>query len=229
MLTELRAWFADQLPNRRLYPRRPGPFRAWLAEGEELHPVIGTDIAASGIGVMSLEPLPWGAVSFAAEIRGERISFHGYSVWVQEGTLEEKRVWRGGFRMGAIDAQGWRSILDFCNAALPATEQVGEPPLVRIPADDAERLLPHALRERIAAMLANANRVTFLGTHPNLQYAYGGVVHFEGSARHRLCVYSNAVDKDNRVHANETVFYFSDDLRSVSMDAGDGIAEEAAS
>jgi hypothetical protein len=219
VLSELQIWFADQLPNRRLYPRRPGPFRVWLRASEGWEPLIGVDVAAGGIGVMSLKPLPWGNARFAAQIGEGRVEFDGSSVWVQEGTLETKRVWRGGFRIRAIGSDDWRAILDFCNASLPAEEHVAEPPLVRMPAHEAERLLPSVLRERITDLLAKNNRVTLLGTQPNLQFQYGGVVHYGDGLRHKLSVTSQAVLDDKRMHVHETAVYFDDALEDVSIDS----------
>lgn len=218
MLSELQAWFSDQLPNRRLYPRRNGPFRVWLAHDGQWQPLIGMDLAAGGIGVMSLQPLPWGAVALAAEVLKRRIEFAGQSVWVQEGTLEAKRVWRGGFKIGHIDAEGWRTILDFCNASLPEEQQVLEPPMLRVPAYDVDRLVPEDLRDRIIDLLAQAQRVTMLGAQPNLQFSYGGVVHHGESLRHKMIVVSNAMGDDNRVHPYETVFYVGDDVSSVTIE-----------
>ncbi|HET9095814.1 MAG TPA: hypothetical protein VFN37_04060 [Candidatus Baltobacteraceae bacterium] len=219
MLTELQGWFAEQLPNRRLYPRRRGPFRAWLRDGDAWRPLVGIDISASGVGVMSLAPLPWGAVEFAAEVLERRIEFRGQSVWLQEGTLEEKRVWRGGFRTGSVNAEGWRAILDFCNTSLPPEQHVTEPPLVRVPPDDAERLIPHSLRDRIVELLAQSNRLVVLGAHPNLQFTYGGVVHRGERLLHKLVVASSAIDSsDSRVHLYQTAFHFNDELDEVSME-----------
>ncbi|HEY9180833.1 MAG TPA: hypothetical protein VIO32_08935 [Candidatus Baltobacteraceae bacterium] len=220
MLSQLQGWFADQLPNRRLYPRRPGPFRVWLAGEGEWHPLIGMDIAAGGIGVMSLAPLPWGGVALAAEVLNRRIEFAGQSVWVQEGTLETKRVWRGGFKIGSIGAEAWRTILDFCNASLPSEQHVSEPPMVRVPPHEVERLVPEALRSRIVDMLSKADRVTLLGPQPSLQFSYGGVVHHGDSLRHKMMVASNTVAADNRVHGYETVFYFDDEFNDVTIDGG---------
>lgn len=213
-----------QLPSRRLYPRRRGPFRAWIRNGEHWQPLVGIDISACGIGVMSLQPLPWGTVEFAAQVLERRIEFLGRSVWLQEGTLEERRVWRGGFRTGSIQAEGWRSILDYCNASLPPEQHVLEPPMLRIPPDDAERLLPQALRERIVEMLAEARRVTHLTSHPNVQFTYGGVVHYEDRMLHKLAVASSGIDSsDNRVRVYQTAFYFNDDLDDIAMDGSYGV------
>lgn len=176
------------------------------------------DLAAGGIGVMSLQPLPWGAVPFAAEVAGGRIEFQAHSVWVQEGALEEKRVWRGGFRIGSINAEGWRAILDYCNASLPPDQQVTEPPMLRVPGHEVERILPEQLRTRIAELLLAANRVTFLGAYPNLQFSYGGVVHREDGLLHKMSVTSHAVESGNHVQNYETVVYFGDGLDDVSID-----------
>jgi hypothetical protein len=139
-------------------------------------------------------------------------------VWVQEGTLEAKRVWRGGFKIGHIGAEAWRAILDFCNTSLPQEQQVQEPPMLRIPAYDTDRLVPDVLRERIVELLAQAERVTLMGHQPNLQYSYGGVVHHGNALLHKMLVVSNAKTADNRVHSHETVFYINDDMTSVTMD-----------
>lgn len=219
MLTELQGWFAEQLPNRRVYPRRRGPFRAWIREDEAWRPLVGIDISAAGIGVMSLRPLPWGGVQLAAQMSEMRIEFRGKTVWLQEGTLEEKRVWRGGFRTGSIDAEGWRSILDFCNASLPAEQHVVEPPVLRISADDAERLLPGSLRDRIIQLLSESNRLAVIGAHPSLQFSYGGVVHRGDRVLHKLVVASSAMAaSDNRVHLYQTAFHFNDECDQVSME-----------
>lgn len=176
------------------------------------------DIAAAGIGVMSLQQLPWGAVPFAAEVCGRRIEFEAHSIWVQEGTLEEKRVWRGGFRIGSINADGWRSILDYCNASLPAEQQVMEPPVLRVPAHEVERVLPESLRTRIAEVLLAANRVTFLGAHPNLQFSYGGVVHHGEELLHKMSVVSHVMESGNRVQTYETAVYFNDGMDDLAID-----------
>jgi len=161
------------------------------------------DISPAGIGIMSLEPLPWGDIGFAAEVQQQRIEFRGESVWVQEGTLEAKRVWRGGFRTGSIEAQAWRVILDFCNQSLPPEEHVSEPPLLRIPQEDVERVLPSELRERVIDMLARSN-----GASGPLapQYAYGGVVNRGDRVLHKLA-------------AGPAIFYFNDALDDVTMEA----------
>lgn len=208
MLSALQTWFADQLPNRRLYPRRRGPFRAWLRGADDWEPIIGVDISPAGIGLMSLQQLPWGETSFAAEVLGQRIEFRGESVWVQEGMLESKRVWRGGFRTGSIVAQAWRVVLDFCNQSLPPEEHVSEPPVVRIPQDDLERVLPAPLRERVLDMLTQRQGASPNGTR-GVQFSYGGVVNRGDRVLHKLAVASNMLD---------ATFYFDDALDHLTMD-----------
>ena len=85
--------------------------------------------------------------------------------------------------------------------------------MVRMTADDADRLMPVALQTKLLNGLTRRGRLAPLvpNQQPLVQYFYGGTLKRNGMMRHRLAIGSRVADNNNGPPAEfRTMFYFDD-------------------
>jgi hypothetical protein len=160
MLDDLITFFTGNPQNRRKYPRRPGPLKAWMAQGANWASVVCTDISGSGLGVVS--PGEAGSeANFRVLLENRPVLIRAKRVWQSQGTLQGKLAWRCGYTFIGISADDWDAIIRFCNNDAVAVENKAqkELELVRMKADDVDRLLPKRLQDQLLAILVQRRRL----------------------------------------------------------------------
>jgi hypothetical protein len=215
MLPELLAWFTGKEPNRRKYPRKRKPYRATFSVdgGTTQKPAIGLDISGGGLCVLTQEPAGKDEFEIRATIESRIIRLRAKAVWQDTVTHQGKSVWRYGMRFTGIAADDWDAIVRYCaDQAVSETNKAQEElTTVRMTPDDANRLLPSRLQQRLLHMLVQRRRLAPLAENktPLVQYFYSGVVRHEGKMMHRLTIQSKVVGADGD-EMFETRFAFDD-------------------
>src|SRR5215469_7682312 len=155
MLNDLVTFFTGAPQNRRKYPRRAGPFPAWVAMGSQWGNCACLDISGSGLGVICPTALPE-EVSFRVQLDGKNVVIRAKRVWQQPGTAQGKPAWRYGLAFTGISADDWDAVIRFCSGGQAVeAENVAqkELELVKLKADDVARLIPKKLQDQMLNLL----------------------------------------------------------------------------
>jgi hypothetical protein len=221
MLNDLITFFTGAPQNRRKYPRRQGPFQAWVATGSTWTPVGCVDISGSGLGVVSTAALGAEA-NFRVVIENRAIVVRAKNVWKQPGLAQGKPAWRYGLTFTGISADDWDALVRFCNNEAVTIENKAqqELELVRMQADDVARLIPKKLQDHLLVLLVSRGRLAPIDEKtPLVQYSYGGVVKRNGKPLHRLSIHSRLRDDlTGEVKTFDTRFFFDDQGSNVTID-----------
>ncbi|HTX58682.1 MAG TPA: PilZ domain-containing protein [Verrucomicrobiae bacterium] len=221
MLNDLITFFTGSAQNRRKYPRRPGPLKAFAAVGSNWVGVLCTDISGSGLGIVSANALGAEA-NFRVQIESKAVTVRAKRVWQKPGTLQGKPAWKYGLTFTGISADDWDTVVRFCAGGAVTIENKAqqELELVKLKADDVDRLIPKRLQDQLLALLVERRRLAPLdGKTPLVQYAYGGVVKRNGRALHRLAIHSRVRDEvTGEVNGFDTRFFFDDQGGNVQVD-----------
>lgn len=221
MLNDLITFFTGAPQNRRKYPRRAGPFPAWVAIGSQWQNCACLDISGSGLGVVSPSALPE-EVNLRVQIESKNVVIRAKRVWQQPGTAQGKPAWRYGLTFTGISADDWDAVIRFCNNDEVVLENKAqkELELVKLKADDVARLIPKRLQDTMLSMLVSKGRLAPIDEKtPLVQYSYGGVIKRSGKALHRLSIHSRVRDDlTGEVKAYDTRFFFDDQGGNVTSD-----------
>ncbi|HEV7179343.1 MAG TPA: PilZ domain-containing protein, partial [Candidatus Baltobacteraceae bacterium] len=214
-------FFTGAPQNRRKYPRRAGPFPAWVAVGSTWSTIICLDISGSGMGIVSPGTLGEEA-NIRINLEKRNILIRAKRVWQQPGTAKGKPAWRYGLTFTGISADDWDAVVRFCNNGAVNVENKAqqELELVRLQADDVARLIPKKLQDALLAMLVQRGRLAPLNERtPLVQYSYGGVIKRGGNALHRLSIHSRVRDDlTGEVKSYDTRFFFDDAGTNVTQE-----------
>lgn len=196
MINDIIHWVADKIGDQRSYPRKSEPFAvSWIVNGEQQKPATGVEISANGLVFQMKERPAAKELNLAFRVRSREVK-------VRVAIKRVDRVPAGGIVLHrfacayqGIAADDWDAIVRFVN-------DVPEPPEGKVQADlqemkgkedDAYRMLPLRVQNRIVQMLVAANRLEppREGHLPVLR------LHFIGSARqadgtqvHRINIHS---------------------------------------
>ena len=221
MLGDLITFFTGSPQNRRKYPRRSGPFKAWTAQGSNWTSVVCMDISGSGLGVVSPSAVG-GEANFRVLLESRPVLIRAKRVWETPGTLQGKPAWRYGYTFVGISADDWDAVVRFCNKDTVELENKAqkELELVRMKADDVARFIPKKLQDQLLGMLVERRKLAPLDEKtPLVQYLYGGVVKRGNTAYHRLVIHSRIRDSvTGEIHSYDTRFIFDDQGGNVSID-----------
>jgi hypothetical protein len=123
----------------------------------------------------------------------------------------------------SISADDWDAVVRWCkggSAAETENKVKSDLEMVRMSADDADRLMPAALQNRLLSGLSQRGRLAPLvpNQQPLVQYFYGGTVRRNGMMMHRLAIVSRVADVNQGMPAEfRTLFYFDESGAHVEM------------
>lgn len=221
MINDLITFFTGSPQNRRKYARRTGPFKAWMAQGSNWVTVVCMDISGSGIGVVSPGEAAAEA-NFRVMLETRPVLIRAKRIWQSQGTLQGKPAWRYGYAFTGISADDWDAVVRFCNndAVVVENKAQKELELVRLKADDVDRLLPKRLQDQLLAMLVERRRLAPLDDKtPLVQFLYGGVIKRGGATMHRLAIHSRVRDPaTGDIVSFDTRFVFDDQGNNAAVD-----------
>jgi hypothetical protein len=139
------------------------------------------------------------------------------------GTLQGAKAFRYGVEFVSIAADDWDAVVRWTkggSAAVEGNKAQHDLEMVRMSADDADRLMPVALQNRLLNGLVRRGRLAPLvpNQQPLVQYFYGGTVRRSGLMMHRLAIVSRVADaKTEAPEEFRTLFYFDDSGQHVEM------------
>jgi PilZ domain len=221
MLNDLITFFTGSPQNRRKYPRRQGPLKAWATVGTNWVGIVCMDISGSGLGVVS--PSQIGAeANYRIQVETRAIVVRAKRIWEKPGTLQGKPAWRYGLTFTGISADDWDAVVRYCQNETVAVDNKAqkELELVRLKADDVARLIPKKLQDTLLSMLVERRRLAPIDDKtPLVHYSYGGVLKRGNLALHRLSIHSRVRDPaTGEIRAFDTRFLFDDQGGNVQLD-----------
>lgn len=222
MLGDLLAWFSGKDANRRKYPRKRKPYRATVSVdgGLTQKAAIGLDMGGGGLCVLTQEPVGRDEFEVRATIETRVLRMRARSVWHDTVTHQGKSVWRYGMRFTGISADDWDAVIRYAADKPVAETNKAQEELVtvRLTPDDADRLIPVALQQRLLAMLVERHRLAPLQPNvtPLVQYFYSGVARHNDVLMHRVTIQSKIVSaEDSTMH--ETHFIFDESGHDIQV------------
>jgi PilZ domain len=221
MLSELLAWFTGKEQNRRKFPRKKKPYRAaYSVDGKPQRAAIGLDIGGGGICLITQEPVERDEFEVRAQIDERQLRMRAKVVWKDSVQHQGRRVHRYGMRFIGIPADDWDAIIRYTTDRPVAESNKAQDELtaVRMTPDDAARLLPKALQNRLLRMLVERRRLAPLEDRitPLVQYFYSGIVRHNDKLMHRLVIQSKVVGTE-RDEIYETRFVFDEGGQNVQI------------
>jgi hypothetical protein len=205
--------------------RREKAFSADWTPAPDVPPigVIGLDVSASGVGILSRDEIPTDEFILRIKLDERVIPTRVKKARSLPGTLQGAKAFRYGLEFASISADDWDAVVrwtkgDSANELGNKAQQDLE--MVRLSADDADRLMPVALQNRLLSGLVRRGRLAPLvpNQQPLVQYFYGGTVRRNGLMMHRLAIVSRVSDPRGEESAEfRTLFYFDEAGQHVEM------------
>jgi len=221
----LQALFGNKNKDKRRHTRREKAFSADWTPAPDVAPipVIGLDLSASGAGILARDQIAPEEFILRLKI-DERVIPTRVKVARQlPGTLQGAKAFRYGVEFVSISADDWDAVVRWTKGGSAAeldNKVKSDLEMVRMTADDADRLMPVALQNKLLGGLTRRGRLAPLvpNQQPLVQYFYGGTVRRNGMMMHRLAIVSRVPDINNGPPAEfRTLFYFDDAGQHIEM------------
>ncbi len=221
----LQLLFGNRNKDKRRHLRREKAFSADWTSAPDVAPVgvIGIDVSASGVGILSRDEIVPDEFILRIKLDNRVIPTRVKKARSLPGTLQGAKAFRYGLEFVSISADDWDAVVRFTKGETAdemSNKAQADLEMVRMSADDADRLMPVALQNRLLGGLVRRGRLAPLVPNqvPLVQYFYGGTIRRNGLMMHRLAIVSRVVDE----HAEEpaefrTLFYFDDTGQHVEM------------
>jgi hypothetical protein len=139
------------------------------------------------------------------------------------GTLQGAKAFRYGVEFVSISADDWDAVVRWSKGGSAddgGNKAQSDLEMVRMSADDADRLMPVALQNRLLAGLVKRGRLAPIqpNQQPLVQYFYGGTVRRNGMLMHRLAIVSRVPDINHGPAAEfRTMFFFDETGTNIEM------------
>jgi hypothetical protein len=220
--SDLLGWFTGRASNRRKYPRKNKPYRATVSAdgGATQKGAIGLDISGGGVCVLTKEPVGRGEFEVRAILDTHVVRARTKSVWQDTVVHNGESVWRYGAAFTGISADDWDAIIRYSTDQLVAEANRAQAELeaVRMTPDDANRLFPAELQQKLLELLVERRRLAPLQENitPLVQYFYSGVVRHKNALVHELMIASRIVGPEE-VETYETLFVFDEQASNIQI------------
>ncbi len=202
MINDIFTWVAGKIGDQRSYPRKTERFAvAWVVEDTQEKPATGVELSANGLVFQMKERPPGKALNVKFKIRSREIAARLAIKRSDKIPAGGMALYRFACSFQGIAADDWDAIVRFVNdepepenkATDDLKERAGKE-------DDAYRLLPLRVQNRLVAALIRMNRL-----EPPLEdQAPVMRMHFIGSTReadgtqtHRVNIHSRKRIDDN--------------------------------
>jgi len=218
--------FGNKNKDKRRHTRREKAFSADWTAAPEVPPiaVIGIDVSASGAGILAREEIKNDEFILRLKLDERVIPTRVKKARTLPGTLQGAKAFRYGVEFVSISADDWDAVVRWSkggSAAETGNKVKSDLEMVRMTADDADRLMPVALQNRLLGGLVRRGRLAPLAPNqqPLVQYFYGGTVRRNAIMMHRLAIVSRVTDTVNNGAPAEfrTMFYFDDGGQHIEM------------
>jgi hypothetical protein len=210
-------WFLGRGGDRRQYKRRAGAFHVWYQDDpkDETPRKQGVGLEISPNGLMFIMPAPIDRQEFNVILRLRELNIPARVRYVRGDQVQyQGKPWHrcmGEFQ--GIAADNWDAIVRYVNdePELDRRKMQNQAPSEKV--DDAYRLLPLAMQQKIVQTLVAANKLEAPkpGQTPLLKLFYGGLVKRAGQKpAHRFNVHSR-IKKGDEMLAYDTRFLIGED------------------
>jgi hypothetical protein len=221
----LQLLFGNKNKDKRRHTRREKAFSADWTPAPEKPPtaVIGIDVSASGVGILARDEIAFDEFILRIKLDQRVIPTRVKKARSLPGTLQGAKAFRYGLEFVSITADDWDAVVRWSKggaAAEAGNKAQADLEMVRMSADDADRLMPVALQTRLLNGLVRRGRLAPL--QPNVQplvgYFYGGTLRRNGMLMHRLAIVSRVASDDGSPPEEfRTMFYFDENGQHIEM------------
>jgi hypothetical protein len=224
VLGDVLEWFLTRIGDRRQYKRRAGAFHLWWVAdpADPKKNVAGRGLEISPNGLVFISPVPVAAREYTliVGLRDAKIPIRVKTVRNDTVEHQSKKWNRYMVEFQGVSADNWDLIVRYVNdVPEPADRRKMQNQEMAEQTDDAYRLLPMAIQNKIIRMLVRSGKLEEPkpGQTPLLKLFYGGLVKQAGKAPgHRFNVHSRIV-KDGEVFAYDSRFVVNDEGEVTTM------------
>jgi hypothetical protein len=217
MFGDIIEWFLGRAGDRRQYKRKAGAFDVWYqadpSNAQLLKQGIGLELSPNGLMFIIQEPIGTPQFTVISRVRERNIPLRVKRVRNDQVDHQGIQWNRYMCEFVGIAADDWDAIVRYVNDEPDEARRKmqNQEPLEKV--DDAYRLLPFALQQRIVQMLVAQNRLESpkSGQTPLLKLFYGGLVKRPGQkTAHRFNVHSR-LKRGDEMLAYDTRFLIAED------------------
>ena len=217
MFGDIIEWFLGRAGDRRQYKRRAGAFHVWYqadpSDSKNLKQGVGLEVSPNGLMFIMPEALPSNEFALIVRLREQNIPLRVRTVRNDQVQHQGKSWFRYMGEFQGVAADHWDAIVRYVNdePEVDRRKMQNAEPSERM--DDAYRLLPLALQQKIVDMLVSSGKLDQPkpGQTPLLKLFYGGLVKRPGQKpSHRFNVHSRVKKMDEMV-AYDTRFLIGED------------------
>ncbi len=216
MFADVIDWFLGRGSDRRQYKRRAGAFHLWYqppTQGSELRPGIGLELSPNGLMFMMPEQLPSTEYNLILRLHDTKMPVRVRTARTDMVQHQGKPWTRYMGEFVGIAADNWDRLVRYVNNEEETPDRRKMQNQAMAKQDDAYRLLPLAIQQKIIAKLVDQNKLEAPppGQTPLVKIFYGGLVSRPGQpAVHRVNVHSRIQLKDELM-AYDTRFLVGED------------------
>lgn len=203
-------WFKDKFAKRVPPPRKSGAFHMWWQiEPGKFKPGVGMEIAVDSLVFIIEDAIPGEEFNIVIRVRDKNVPLH-VRVSANDQVPNKGKTWhRYGVTYVGIAADNWDLIFRHVND-VPETEdkRAGE----QFGVDDAYRMLPLAVQQKIVAMLVEQKKLEEpkRGQSPLLKMFYTGERRLPSGGQRHFFTINSRVPLDGEMMAYDTNFIIDD-------------------
>lgn len=210
-------WFLGRAGDRRQYKRRPGAFPVWYKSKPDsqadLKQCIGLELSPNGLMFMAQQAIDAPESTLVARVGERNITLRVKRIRSDQVQHQGGTWHRYMCEFVGIAADDWDAIVRYVNDEPDPDRRKMQNQEISEKVDDAYRMLPMAMQQRIMQMLISQNKLEApkSGQTPLLKLFYGGLVKRPGTkAAHRFNVHSR-VKRNDEMLAFDTRFLITED------------------
>ena len=223
MFGDIIEWFLGRAGDRRQYKRKAGVFHMWYQPSPDdknmLKSGIGLEISPNGAMFIMQEAVTAPQFNIIARVRERNIALRVKQVRSDTVQHQGSQWNRYMCEFIGVAADDWDAIVRYVNDEPESDRRKMQNQQQSDKVDDAYRLLPMALQQKIIALLVSQNKLEDPkpGQTPLLKLFYGGLVSRPGQkAAHRFNVHSR-IKRGEEMLAFDTRFLVSEDGEIVAL------------
>ncbi len=217
MFGDMIEWFLGRAGDRRQYKRRAGAFHLWYLpnpKDESTHVKgVGIEVSPNGLAFLCDSSISAHEYTLVAFLRDAKIPLRVRAVR-NDVVSQQGKTWnRYMVTFLGVAADHWDTIVRYVNDEPEPDRRKMQNQEINDKIDDAYRMLPLVLQEKIVAMLIAQNKLDEPkgGQTPLLKLFYGGLMKRPGQKpAHRFNVHSR-IKKGDEMIAYDTRFLVGED------------------
>ena len=220
MINDLIQWVADKIGDQRSYPRKSERFAVtWVVNDSQEKAATGVELSANGLVFQMKEKPPGKQVTVKFTIRNREITARLSVKRTEKVPAGGMALYRFACSFMGIAADDWDAIVRFVNdEPEPENKHLDDLAGLRDKDDDAYRLLPLKVQNRLVESLVRANRLEA----PVKDQAPVLRLHFIGSTRESDGTQTHRVNIHSRRRIDDAWYAFDTQF---SIDARGNVSE----